>query len=166
LDELRERAVRHVFDSRRPIAHVAEDLGIRKEALCLWVRQADPGSEPFLAHTSSDEVSILIPSGANAASPATCFGVLTPGIRLFARSDDAAPATLHVRVIATGLLWHALRPRWWHGNCRHELAADSGLRDHLSQLGVSVGTESIRIEFTTTGNVQIDDVYIDPFVSR
>jgi transposase len=31
-DELRERAVRLVFESKRPIAHVARDLGIHKEA--------------------------------------------------------------------------------------------------------------------------------------
>jgi transposase len=40
-DELRERAVRLVFESQRPIAHVACDLGIHKEALRLWVRQAE-----------------------------------------------------------------------------------------------------------------------------
>ena len=39
-DELRERAVRLVFESGRPIAHVARDLGIHKEALRHWVRQA------------------------------------------------------------------------------------------------------------------------------
>jgi len=38
-DELRERAVR-LFKSKRPIAHVARDLGVHKEALRLWVRQA------------------------------------------------------------------------------------------------------------------------------
>ena len=40
-DELRERAVRLVFESERPIAHVARDLGVHKEALRLWVRQAE-----------------------------------------------------------------------------------------------------------------------------
>jgi transposase len=40
-DELRERAVREVFASGRPIAHVAEDLGIHREALRNWVRQAE-----------------------------------------------------------------------------------------------------------------------------
>jgi transposase len=42
---LRERAVRLVRESGRPIAHVAEDLGIHREALRLWVRQdeADRG---------------------------------------------------------------------------------------------------------------------------
>jgi transposase len=40
-DELRERAVRFYFESDRPIAHVARDLGVHKEALRLWVRQAE-----------------------------------------------------------------------------------------------------------------------------
>jgi transposase len=40
-DELRERAVRLVFESGRPIAHVARDLGMHPEALRLAVRQAE-----------------------------------------------------------------------------------------------------------------------------
>lgn len=40
-DELRERSVRLVFESGRPIAHVARDLGVHKEALRQWVRQAE-----------------------------------------------------------------------------------------------------------------------------
>jgi transposase len=43
-DELRERAVRLVFESGRPIAHVARDLGIHKEALRHWVRRAEADS--------------------------------------------------------------------------------------------------------------------------
>jgi transposase len=43
-DELRERAVRLVFESGRPIAHVARDLGVHKEALRHWVRQAEADS--------------------------------------------------------------------------------------------------------------------------
>ena len=43
-DELRERAVRLYFESGRPIAHVARDLGIHKEALRQWVRQAEADS--------------------------------------------------------------------------------------------------------------------------
>src|SRR3972149_4223670 len=46
--ELRERAVRLYFESGRPIAHVARDLGIHREALRQWVRQAeaDQGRRP------------------------------------------------------------------------------------------------------------------------
>jgi transposase len=40
-DELRQRAVRLVFESGRPIAHVAQDLGVHREALSQWVRQAE-----------------------------------------------------------------------------------------------------------------------------
>jgi transposase len=40
-DELRERAVRLVAESGRPIARVANDLGVHREALRQWVRQAE-----------------------------------------------------------------------------------------------------------------------------
>ena len=47
-DEMRERAVRLVFESGRPIAHVAADLGMHRESLRGWVRQAeaDAGARP------------------------------------------------------------------------------------------------------------------------
>jgi transposase len=56
-DELRERAVRLVFESGRPIAHVARDLGIHKEALRLWVRraEADSGRRPELLRSDERE---------------------------------------------------------------------------------------------------------------
>jgi transposase len=43
-DELRERAVRLVFESKRSIARVARDSGIHKESLRHWVRQAEADS--------------------------------------------------------------------------------------------------------------------------
>jgi transposase len=56
-DELRERAVRLDFESGRPIAHVARDLGIHKEALGHWVRQAeaDTGRRRDLLTSSEQE---------------------------------------------------------------------------------------------------------------
>jgi transposase len=39
--ELRERAVRLVFESGRPVRQVARDLGIHHESLRVWVRQAE-----------------------------------------------------------------------------------------------------------------------------
>jgi transposase len=56
-DELRERAVRLVRESGRPIAHIAEDLGVHREALRLWVRQAeaDRGERSDLLTTSERE---------------------------------------------------------------------------------------------------------------
>lgn len=40
-DELRERAVREVRTTGRPVAHAARDVGIHKEALRGWIRQAE-----------------------------------------------------------------------------------------------------------------------------
>jgi transposase len=54
-DELRERAVRLVFESQRPIAHVARDLGIHKEALRLWVRQAEADAGSRNDRLTTDE---------------------------------------------------------------------------------------------------------------
>ena len=56
-DELRERAVRLYFESERPVAHVARDLGIHMEALRQWVRQAeaDQGQRPQQLTTNERE---------------------------------------------------------------------------------------------------------------
>ena len=40
-DELMERGIRLVFESGRPIAHVARDLGVPPEALRVRVRRAE-----------------------------------------------------------------------------------------------------------------------------
>ncbi|MYQ82066.1 MULTISPECIES: transposase [unclassified Streptomyces] len=55
-DELRERAIREVRSTGRPIAHVAKDLGIHKEALRGWVRQVEADrSERDDRLTSADQ---------------------------------------------------------------------------------------------------------------
>jgi transposase len=56
-DELLERGVRLVFESGRPIAHVAADLGIHAEALRKRVRQAeaDAGERRDLVTSSERE---------------------------------------------------------------------------------------------------------------
>ncbi|MEU2718949.1 transposase [Streptomyces sp. NPDC007205] len=60
-DELRERAVREVRATGRPIAHVAKDLGIHPEALRGWAARPRPtganattGSPPPSAMNSSN----------------------------------------------------------------------------------------------------------------
>jgi transposase len=51
--ELLDRGVREVWESRRPIAHVARDLGINSEVLRKRVRQAeaDRGERPQVLTT-------------------------------------------------------------------------------------------------------------------
>jgi transposase len=56
-EELLERGVRLVFESGRPIAHVAKDLGVGSEVLRKRVRQAeaDNGARPDLPSTAERE---------------------------------------------------------------------------------------------------------------
>ena len=56
-DELRERAVRLVFESGRPIAHVAAGLGLPSETLRRYLRQveADEGRRPEMLSTEERE---------------------------------------------------------------------------------------------------------------
>ncbi len=53
--ELRERAVRLVFESGRPIARVAADLGVGAESLRGWVRQAEADAGRRQDRLTSDE---------------------------------------------------------------------------------------------------------------
>jgi transposase len=55
--ELRERAVRLARESDRPLAQIAKDLGVHKEALRVWVRQdeADRGERASQLSTSEHE---------------------------------------------------------------------------------------------------------------
>ena len=54
-EELRERAVRLVCESARPIAHVAQDLGVHRETLRLWVRQGEADAGTRNDRLTSDE---------------------------------------------------------------------------------------------------------------
>ena len=56
-DELMDRGVRLVFESKRPIAHVAADLGVHPEARRKRVRQAeaDSGQRPNILSTEERE---------------------------------------------------------------------------------------------------------------
>ena len=54
-DELRERGVRLAFESGRPIAHVARDLGVHPESLRNWVRQAEADAGKRHDRLTTDE---------------------------------------------------------------------------------------------------------------
>ncbi|MGH2969096.1 MAG: transposase [Solirubrobacteraceae bacterium] len=62
-DELRERATRLAIESGRPIAHVARDLGVHKEALRTWVRRAKAdaagGTPTVLSSVEREELTRL-----------------------------------------------------------------------------------------------------------
>lgn len=54
-EELLERGARMVFESGRPIAHVARDLGVHHETLRKWVRQTEANEGKRTELLSSEE---------------------------------------------------------------------------------------------------------------
>lgn len=65
-DEFRGRAIREVRATGRPIAHVAKDLGIHKEALRGWIRQAEAARgerDDRLTTAEQDELKLARHSG-------------------------------------------------------------------------------------------------------
>lgn len=96
-DELRERAVREVQTSGRPVAHVARDLGIHKEALRGWVHQAeaDQGSRPDLLTTTTERTE-LTQLREGMAELRKANEILNAGSALFAKELDQ-PRTRQTR---------------------------------------------------------------------
>lgn len=61
-EELLERATRVVFESGRPIAHVARDLGLPPETLRIYVRRAEANEgrrNDLLSDSEREEIKAL-----------------------------------------------------------------------------------------------------------
>ncbi|MEV7297414.1 transposase [Streptomyces microflavus] len=101
-DELRERAIREVRATGRPIAHVAKDLGIHKEALRGWVRQAEADRDERddrLTSADQDELRQLCKGNAELRAgerdPQGRIGVFCPADR--PSPDEAQQVIDHLR---------------------------------------------------------------------
>ncbi|HZO49883.1 MAG TPA: hypothetical protein VFB26_07035 [Gaiellaceae bacterium] len=122
------------------------------------------GNEPWAVSGPGSHV-LALPSGAVAATPPVCVGLLHPSARLFVR--NAAPlglgllkvdaevtaagvqATVPVAVVTAGARFQPTLP----------LALLANLATPLEG-----GTGSVRLRFTALGGAwELDDVYVDPF---
>ncbi|MEW2077299.1 transposase [Streptomyces sp. NPDC013433] len=87
-DELRERAVREVRTTGRPIAHVAKGLGIHKEALRGWVRQAEADAGERDDRLTSTELAELKQLRKEVAELRRANEILKAASALFAQELD------------------------------------------------------------------------------
>jgi transposase len=103
---LRERVVRLVFESGRPIAHVARHLGVHKEALRHWVRQAehDSGRRRDLLSEEREELKRLRKENAELRRANAIF--VDAGAVLGASEGDVEQAPLLFK--AVGVLLSAM----------------------------------------------------------
>ncbi len=121
------------------------------------------GNEPFYLHSSQDKSSLLLPDGAVAASHWLCFGSNTPGIRFMATSPTGS-GTVHVRVVARGLLGVLAILDGGTVQVGSSWAPTIDFGTTFSQLNSALlGANAIQVVISTRGDVQIDDLYIDPF---
>jgi hypothetical protein len=119
-------------------------------------------NEPFYAHATTDRYSLLLPNGARAVSPGICFGTLTPGVRFFAKSPSGS-GTVHVRLITRSLLGVLSILDGGTVRVGGSWAPVDKVDTLGSQLAVLAGTKSIQVELVASGDVQVDDLYVDPF---
>jgi hypothetical protein len=126
------------------------------------------GNEPFLPTGSH---SLSLPSGSSAISPVTCIGPADDYVRLFGTDVGGTDGGLHARVYWYGLLNQLLGvtdfTTFTPGS---SWQPTSKLSSSSSPLVVPLlGSTSARVQFTPVGNGsawRIDDLYIDPWLSR
>lgn len=130
------------------------------------------GNEPFLPTGTH---SLSLPSGSKAMSPTVCLGTQQLYIRLFLKDLGGTDQGLRVRVYWYGLLNkllgstdYAVFPSGKDWSPSDLLRSSGGLLTPLPIVSL-VSSTSARVEVTPLGSGsrwQIDDLYIDPYISR
>jgi hypothetical protein len=124
------------------------------------------GNESYYVHSKQDHAALLLPNGASATSGQLCFGLLNPGIRFFAMSPTGS-GTVRVQVVAYGLLGVLSVLDGGTVSAGKTWTPTPKLGTTLSQLNTLLGAKTIAIKLTAvSGSVEVDDLYIDPFLAR
>jgi hypothetical protein len=114
------------------------------------------GSEPFAASGTLGASSLSLPAGSSAQSPPTCVDAAYPTIRFFA----SGTGTMAVGVAYDGVYLPAgvaIVVGGWQPSPL--MLTSSALPSALAG-----GTTNVSLVLTTlTGNLRVDDVYIDPW---
>jgi len=127
------------------------------------------GNESFHLNSSSDSHSLRLPTGASAQSVATCFDVNAQTVRLMVKGPSSPGAQLkvdayvltqtsggpNIRTVSTQIV-----------NPGTSWNPSAAVTFSLGQSQMLAATATVQFTFTALGGTwQIDDVYVDPFVS-
>jgi hypothetical protein len=119
------------------------------------------GNEPYFLNSKTDRSSLALPAGSSATSPPMCIALLSSKMRFVVGGQ--AKSTVRVQVIYRGLLSKVL------GILDGGTVASDGTwqpSPQISMLGgvLPVLTRSVQFRLVgTSGTVQVDDLYLDPW---
>jgi hypothetical protein len=126
------------------------------------------GNESYHVGGVTDSKSLSLPAGSSGTSPYTCTSIFDPTLRLFVRNTGNPSSQLTVRALYPGLLGGVQTSTIGvlHGSSTWEPSpAMPLLLDNLLAT-LSLDSTVIAFRFTpadSTGDWQIDDVYLDPY---
>jgi hypothetical protein len=124
-------------------------------------------NESFYLNDAGDSKSLSLPAGSSAASPPVCMAIDTPSFRFVARNSGDPSSQL--RVEAVYKLLGIVRTQTGATIRAGSAWAPSQSVSTVLTLSTVLGTlipSAVQIRFTpldSSGNWQIDDVYVDPF---
>ena len=115
-----------------------------------------PGSEPVAATGTRDEWSLWLPAGASAQSPATCVDAAYPTVRMFLSGlGSVAVSVVYGDVVLPAGV--AVAAGGWSPS---PVSLTSAALVALT----SDGSAQVSLRLTTlTGDVRVDDVFVDPW---
>jgi hypothetical protein len=133
------------------------------------------GNESFFAHGTRDRYSLSLPPGSTAKSAPMCVSIFNGKMRFFAANSGAASARVKVQVLYNGGVGSLLGSLGGLLGLSEVGYANSGAAWQPSPpVGMLGGTlplltSSVQFRFSAPndgGAFRIDDVYLDPFLSR
>lgn len=125
------------------------------------------GNESYYLNGAGDSKSLSLPAGGSAVSPAICMAIDTPSFRLVARNSGDPSSQL--RVEAVYKLLGLVRTKTAGTLSAGQAWAPTQSVSTVLTLSTLVGTlipSAIEIRLTpldSSGQWQVDDLYIDPF---
>ncbi|HET7053064.1 MAG TPA: hypothetical protein VFI09_04005 [Solirubrobacterales bacterium] len=124
-------------------------------------------NESYYLNDAGDSRSLSLPSGSSAVSPPVCMSIGTPSFRLTARNSGDPSSQLRVEAVykLLGLVHTKTAATLRAGSTWAPTQPISTVLTLSTILGTLIPS-AIEIRFTpldSTGNWQVDDVYVDPF---
>jgi len=125
------------------------------------------GNEPYYLEARSDARSLLIPAGATAISPTSCFAFGDWHLRFVARNAGSSRGSLDVDIVVRSLLGVLSILDGGSVSPNGTWAPSSKVSALVSNVGGLLPTRAVAVRLHASGTAyQVDDVYLDPWKSN